>query len=162
MRAVIVIGLVAILATPAAAQQGGAPKPVTRAEYDANMNREFGEIDANKDGTVSAAELASARQRATAAALQRQSQAMFSKLDINKNGSLSQAEFAKMLDVDPAKLPPAPLLQFDANKDGSVTKAEFAAGTGANFMGLDTNKDGTVTPAELQAAERRESGPQGR
>jgi len=151
----------ALVATPALAQQS-APQPVTRAAYNANMTGEFAKIDTNKDGTVSSAELVSARQRATGQAVQRQAGAMFGKLDADKNGTLSPAEFAKLLSVDAAKLPPAPLLQFDANKDGNVTKAEFAAGTGANFTSLDTNKDGTVSVAELQAADRRESQSQGR
>lgn len=154
------LSLAAFAAAPAIAQQG-APQPVTRAAYDANMNGEFAKIDANKDGTVTATELASARARATGEAVERQSAAMFGKLDTDKSGTLSRSEFAKLLSVDPSKLPPAPLLEFDANKDGNVTKAEFAAGTGANFTRLDTNKDGTVSVAELQAAERAEQ-PQGR
>jgi len=160
MRNTLFLALAA-LAVPAAAQNS-APQPVTRAAYDANMNGEFAKIDANRDGTVSAAELSAARGRATAEATRRQASAMFSKLDTDKNGSLSAAEFGKLLTVDPAKLPPAPLLQFDANKDGNVTRAEFTAGTGANFASIDTNKDGTVSVAEMQAADRRESQSQGR
>ena len=166
MRHLILFGLCASVAVPAAAQQAAPARegPITRAAFTADMNRQFGDIDADRNGTVSPAELNVARQKAAAALGQRRAEAMFAQLDTDKNGALTPAEFARMVNVDTSKLPPAPLLKFDTNGDGSISRAEFTAGTGADFTRTDLNKDGTISVAELQAARAQPAPaqPQGR
>ena len=166
MRHLVLLGLCATFAVPVAAQQAApaGDRPITRAAFTADMNRQFGDIDLDRNGTVSPAELNAARQKAAAALGQRRAEAMFAELDTDKNGSLTPAEFARVVAVDTSKLPPAPLLKFDSNGDGSISRAEFAAGTGADFARTDLNKDGIVSVAELQAARTQPAPaqPQGR
>jgi hypothetical protein len=140
----------ALLGTPAAAfAQAAAPQSVSKADYLAGTQRDFVEIDADKNGTVTTAEVNAARDRAVATLAARRAEAMFAELDSDKNGSLNQAEFAKL--VKPAgKLPPSPIMGFDTNKDGRITAAEYKAGTEARFARLDANKDGLVTEAEMK------------
>ena len=166
MRHLVLLGLCATFAVPVAAQQAApaGDRPITGAAFPSDMNRQFGDIDLDRNGTVSPAELNAARQKAAAALGQRRAEAMFAELDTDKNGSLTPAEFARVVAVDTSKLPPAPLLKFDSNGDGSISRAEFAAGTGADFARTDLNKNGIVSVAELQAARAQPAPaqPQGR
>jgi Ca2+-binding EF-hand superfamily protein len=166
MRHFVLLGLCASLAVSAAAQQAAPARegPITRAAFTADMNRQFGDIDADKNGSVSPAELNGARQKAAAVLGQRRAEEMFGQLDTDKNGTLTPVEFARLVSVDTTKLPPAPLLKFDTNGDGSISRAEFTAGTGADFSRTDLNKDGTISVSELQAAraELTPAQPQGR
>jgi Ca2+-binding EF-hand superfamily protein len=143
----------ALLAAPAAALAQGqaAPQSISKASFMANMQSDFAEIDANKDGTVSTAEIDGARTKAVATIAARRAEAAFAQLDTDKNGTLTPAEFAKL--IKPAdKLPPSPITSLDANKDGRITTAEYRAGMEARFARLDANKDGVVTPAEARPA----------
>ena len=143
----------ALLAAPAAALAQGqaAPQSISKASFLANMQGEFAEIDANKDGAATAAEVDSARNKAVATLAARRAETAFAQLDADKSGTLTPAEFAKL--IKPAdKLPPSPILTLDANKDGRITAAEYKTGMEARFAGLDANKDGVVTPAEARPA----------
>jgi Ca2+-binding EF-hand superfamily protein len=133
-------------------------------------------IDADHDGTISAAEIANAP-----AALQA--------LDKNADGQLTADELrpafgpragrregggrrgpgAEARDDNAAG--PADddlvsrLMAFDTNKDGSLSRAELPARMQGLFDRADANKDGLLTPEELKAtagAQQGERGPRGR
>ena len=147
--------------TPAgqAAQQQQAPKPITKAEFTANIDARFGAVDSNKDGSLSAAEIGAVQQKAlqqAAATQQQRIEAEFKKLDTNKDNQLSIAEFrAAAPGVRASETPAQMLAQIDSNKDGKVSAAEYRALPMTNFERMDTNKDGIVTPQEVDAARRK-------
>ena len=114
-------------------------------------------IDANGDGTLSAAELAAAEgkvQQQRIAALRARVEGEFTKLDTNKDGSLSKPEFMAAAPQASSATPngAAIVTQLDKNKDGKVTADEYRAPVLVRFDGLDTNHDGTLTQAERKAA----------
>lgn len=145
--------------TPATAQAqptAAAPKPITRTELTSRLDGSFAAIDANKDGSLSAAELETAQKREleqVQTALRAKVQEAFQKLDTNKDGQLSKAEFAATIPPVNVSETPAQMLQkLDSNKDGKVSAEEFKAPKLAAFNKVDANHDGTVTPAELRAS----------
>jgi hypothetical protein len=144
----------ALLGAPAvlhAQAQPAAPQSLSKTQYLANVQGEFGELDTNKDGTLTGAEIDAARAKALATAVDRRADEMMAELDSDKNGSLSRAELVRGL--KPSREPgPAPVLAMDGNKDGKVTSAEFKSGMEARFARLDGNKDGVITQAELRTA----------
>lgn len=137
-----------VSAQPAAPTNGDVP----RTQYIAQMDVEFGKMDANKNGRVSRAEN-EAFDRATALANARaRAIANFVALDTDRNGQLSQAEFLKLvIGTPPANGRPL-LAQLDTNKDGLISLVEHRAGKLIYFDQIDTDKDGTVTVAEMKAA----------
>lgn len=155
MNRLLIIGLIAAAATPAAAQQ----KPVSRAEWAKTVDAHFAQLDANHDGVVTKAELASEQQRELAqakAAIEQQMRARFNQLDTNKDGQLSFQEFLAMAPALKATESPDQILQrLDTNHDGKITAAEFRAPELAKFDKADTNHDGIVTPAEAEAAGKK-------
>jgi Ca2+-binding EF-hand superfamily protein len=111
----------------------------------------FKRIDANGDGSMSAAELAAA----DVGVARRKLDAQFGKLDTNKDGQLSKAEFLAA-SPQPAALVPGmskTIAALDKNKDGKVTPDEFRAPQLALFDRIDTNKDGVVSDAERKAVQ---------
>jgi hypothetical protein len=141
-------------AAPASAQNG--PKPMTRAQFLANVQERFNAIDTNHDGVLDEKEIAAAQQKELeqARAIEQQRlEAEFTRLDTNKDGQLSKAEFMAALPPVQARQTPQQIVAaFDSNKDGKVTLQEYEARPLATFNRLDTNKDGTVSPAEIDAA----------
>jgi len=138
---------------PAAAAQA-AP---TRAALLRGLDTAFKNIDANGDGSISAAEA-----QATEGKIQQQQlarrraniEAEFGKLDTNNDGQLRKAEFMAAAPTAPANAPngAAVVAQLDKNKDGKVSIDEYRAPRLAIFDKLDTNKDGTISATERQAA----------
>lgn len=142
--------LALLVPAPLLAQAGA--QSISRATFEAKIGSEFGEMDGNKDGTLSKAEVESWQTRTAATIATARNKAIFARLDADKNGSLSAAEFAR-LGPAPVKANPDPLMaQMDKDKDGKVTKAEHSAAGSARFTQLDGNKDGTLTEAEARAA----------
>lgn len=114
---IIAAALVATLAPPAFAQGTGAPsgpaaESVSRASIQQTDKDRFAEMDADKDGFVTAAELAGAVGPEQAARI-------VGGLDGNKDGKVSLAE------LDAVML--AMFDKADANRDGTVTAQEQAA-----------------------------------
>jgi Ca2+-binding EF-hand superfamily protein len=142
-----------------AAQQEAAPdvqKPVTRSEISARLDADYADLDADKDGKVTASEIEARLVKSAGAKLElikKERDSAFAKLDANGDGSISRAEFDDKAKLPTVKKPDAQpfLAEFDANKDGAITLEEFRAPTLANFAKADLNKDGTVTPAEAKA-----------
>jgi hypothetical protein len=91
-------------------------------EHAAGAAKMFGTMDADQDGTVTAAEMTAAHQRVTGKKA--------------TAGSLSAAEKIKVIDDD---------------GDGVLTAAEHAAGSRTMFERMDVDRDGFVTAAEMAA-----------
>lgn len=156
--------LAAIPAATLAAQPEAKPetkdeveKPVTRSEISDKLDADYADMDANKDGKVTAEEIDARLTKSAEAkleAIKKERDAAFARLDTNGDGSISRAEFDEKAKLPTVKQPDAkPFLdRFDANKDGSITLEEFRAPTMANFAKMDLNKDGTVTPSEAKSA----------
>lgn len=142
-----------VAASSGAFAQPAAPAAsVPRAIYIQTMDREFGKMDADKDGQVTRAET-EAFQRADAVARSAQwARSLFTQLDSDRNGQLSFAEFAKTQSGTPPVNGQPFIAQLDLNKDGRVSLVEHRAGKLRYFDNIDTDKDGTVTAAEMKAA----------
>lgn len=101
----------------------------------------FQQMDANKDGRISAQE------HVTGAA------AMFARMDANKDGQLMGDEMVRMhrtmMDKHGMHGPSRQMAMMDADHDGEITAAEHAAGGAAMFARMDTNQDGRLQGDEL-------------
>ncbi len=71
---------------------------LTRAEFDAAQRRQFGEIDANKDGSATPDEIRANAEVQAKAARETALKFRFTELDKDKNSQLSQAEFLAGID----------------------------------------------------------------
>jgi hypothetical protein len=150
---------VPVLAAQHEAEKSEVEKPITKDEISAKLDADYADMDADKDGKVTAAEI-DARLLKSAEAkievLKKERDAAFAKLDTNGDGTISRAEFdekAKLPTINPPNAKPF-LDRFDANKDGAISQEEFREPTLANFASMDANHDGTVTPEEANAPEK--------
>ena len=138
-----------------AANTAAAPQTITRTALTQQLDSEFKDLDANKDGKLTKTEIQTAMTSRAAQAqteMRQQLKTVFDKIDTNHNGQISLTEFQaqQKITADPAKVD-ARIQELDTNKDGSVSAEEYRNGTLTQFDKLDTNKDGTVSPAEAQA-----------
>ena len=159
LRPVATALILAAIPLAAHAQQPAAEeaKPVTKAELTKELDSDYADLDANKDGKVDAEEIKARLNKSAEeqlSVLRKERDAAFAKFDTNGDGTISRAEFDSK-----AQLPEAPkadaapfLARFDANKDGEISADEFRAPTLANFAKMDANKDGTLSLAEQKAA----------
>jgi len=147
----LMLGLIAAIAVPAAAQQ----KAISRADFIAQTNASFNANDTNHDGFISVSEMQAAQahdlQRLQASA-RASFEAQFRQLDTNHDGQLSLAEFEALATVKANQTPQQLVEMLDTNHDGKVSPEEFRAAKMKQFNLLDTNHDGIVSPAEMQAA----------
>lgn len=158
---VLALGGAAVTATAQTSGQPAAKAParhpadtdgdgrISKAEQTAMSRRSFGQLDANRDGKVTAQEMTAVRDNAMRQNADRQ----FAAMDADKNGAISKAEFVAAVTKGAKPMQNlGGLAQLDANKDGVLTSAEFEAGPAAAFNRADANKDGFVTQQESQAA----------
>ncbi len=135
-----VLGVMAGVALHAQGPGGGQPRPVLLA------------LDADHDGTLSAAEMAAAP-------------SALARLDSDGDGQLSSLEYLpKQSDpnaVDPDALV-ARLMALDRNGDGVLTADELPERLSGMMSRLDANHDGKLTPDEIRASATRQGGPAGR
>ena len=135
----------------APAVQPAGPQPILRAAFIAQMDAQFGKLDADKSGQLTATEIEQFEKQKALAEAQARNDALFDRLDANRNGQLSAKEFAKLV-TEPAAVSAQPMLsREDGNRDGLISLTEHRAATLANFDRLDTDKDGIVSVAEMKA-----------
>ena len=147
-----VIGAAILAVAGSVGAQAPANGNVPRTDYIAQMDLEFGKMDADKNHQVTRAEI-EAYDRATAVANARsRAQATFIQLDVDKNGQISQAEFMKLVTGTPSADGRPLLAKLDSNKDGQISLIEHRAGKLSYFDQIDGDKDGVVTIAEMKAA----------
>lgn len=141
-------------AAPAAArtaQQQPAARPLGRAQFIADMDTEFRQMDADKNGQLSRTEIEQFQKLRAVAQAQARNRQLFARLDGDRNGQLSPAEFARMT-AAPAPANAQPMLtRMDSSRDNQISLIEHRTTTLANFDRLDTDKDGYVTGAEMKA-----------
>ena len=136
-------------AAPASASAGS--RPIARAVFLANMDSEFGKMDADKNGQVTKDEIESFERAVSVVKAQAKNRQLFNRLDANHDGQLSAAEFSQL--ASPASPNAAPILShMDLNRDQSITLVEYRTATLSNFDRMDADKNGIVTPAEMKAA----------
>jgi EF hand len=105
--------------------EGGGDGQISAAEHAAGADKRFDMMDADKDGSITAAEInASHGAESTAWAKHR----------------MSSADKIRKLDSD---------------KDGALTRAEYAEGSQKMFRKLDVDSDGNLTAAEMSAGHER-------
>ena len=140
------------LPVAAAAQvQGGAD--LSRAEFIAQMDGQFGAIDGNRDGTITTEEIEARRQILARSAALNANRQVFRQLDTDGNGALSQQEFEALVNPQAVSNVPVPTMQeFDTDRNGTITLVEYRIVTQGNFDRLDQDRDGVMTAAEMQAA----------
>ena len=133
------------------AQQPAGPQPIQRADFIAQMDAQFGRMDADRNGQLSRIEIEqSEKQRALAEAKAR-NESLFDQLDVNNNGQISATEFAKLVS-EPATASAQPMLgREDINRDGQISQIEHRTATLANFDRIDADKDGVASVAEMKA-----------
>lgn len=147
-----------LLGGVASAQPANGGRTLTRADTAARADRQFTRLDANRDGTVTAAELSVRKQARRAAQGNGDRVARrFARLDADGNGAVTLAEMrtAQANRGERAgrrgnRGMARGLGRMDANGDGTITRAEFQANALTRFARLDANNDGTVTPVERQ------------
>lgn len=132
-------------------QQSPGPQPISRTAFIAQMDAQFGKMDADKNGQLTRAEIEQVQKLAAVAEAEARNRALFAELDKDGNKQLSAAEFAKLV-TDPPPANAAPMLsREDGNRDGQVSLVEHRTATLANFDRIDTDKNGIVSVAEMRA-----------
>ena len=136
----------------APAQQPTGSQPILRAAFIAQMDAQFGKMDADRNGRLDRSEIEQFEAQKALAEAQARNESLFDQLDVNKNGQISATEFAKLV-AQPAAVGAQPMLsREDGNRDGHISLVEHRVATVANFDRLDTDRDGVVSLAEMRAA----------
>lgn len=73
---------------------------------------------------------------------------LFRKLDTDRNGRVSRSEFLKALPAATPLKVDSAMGDYDSNKDGKISRSEFQALAVAEFDRMDLNKDGVIRGAE--------------
>lgn len=149
LRAMLTLAVFTVPSTTLA--QGAAVKPIPRAQFVAEMDSQFRQMDADKNGQLTHAEIEQYQSQAALAEAKARNRARFAELDANKNGQLSPDEFAKLTATPPAANGLPMLTREDANRDNQISLVEHRSATLANFDRLDTDKNGVVTADEMKA-----------
>lgn len=140
-----------VLSAPLVAQTA-AGGDVPRATYIQVQDREFGKMDADKNGQVTRAEVEGFQRADAVAKSGERARAAFARLDSDRNGQLSFAEFARSQGGPPQVNGQPFVAQMDSNKDGRISIVEHRAGKLVRFDQIDSDKNGLVTVAEMKAA----------
>ncbi|WP_379545669.1 EF-hand domain-containing protein [Qipengyuania sp. DSG2-2] len=142
----------AMSSTAVSAQETG-DGSLSRAQFIAQMDAQFTQLDADQNGIITDAEIGQRRVQLQQAAALRLNQQIFQQLDTDGNGALSPQEFAALSNPNAVGAVPVPSVQeFDRDGDGAITLVEYRIRTQGNFDALDQDRDGIMSAAEMQAA----------
>jgi Ca2+-binding EF-hand superfamily protein len=130
---------------------GQTAEPIPRTQFIAQMDSQFRQMDADKNGQITRAEIEQYQEQLALTEAKTRNRAQFAELDTNKNGQLSAAEFAKLTPPTAAANAGPMLAREDSNRDSQISLIEHRAATLANFDRLDTDRNGIVTAAEMKA-----------
>ena len=136
------LGTAVIVPTLAVAHGDGpkdGPRDAMRAEH---MEKRFTEMDADKDGKITAAELEAFRA------------ARFAAADANGDGKLSLEEMDAARAEQRKERFGRMIAKLDKDGDGQLSAEEMPA-RGDRMMKLDTDGDGAVSLEEMKAAKGR-------
>ena len=128
-----------------------APPAIPRAQFIADMDAQFGKMDADKNGQLTRTEIEQFQRLTAVAEAQARNRAIFAQLDTDKNGQISPAEFAKATAPSSAANGQPMIARMDGNRDKQISLIEHRTATLINFDKLDGDKNGIVTPAEMKA-----------
>ncbi|MCL6698923.1 calcium-binding protein [Sphingomonas sp. NSE70-1] len=135
----------------------------TRAEAVQMAREHFGEMDSNKDGTVTTAEIDASRAKRFEdfkardgghAMAMGDPNAAFDRLDANKDSYISREEFTKAREERVERREIRREERKNSPKDGKEVRRHVMKmhGPGGGMLAMaDTNKDGQVTQAEAEA-----------
>jgi Ca2+-binding EF-hand superfamily protein len=142
-------------------------KVMTRAEVVQSVREHFGEMDADKNGTITTAEIDQSREKMMKdfkgfdgghVMMMGDPNAAFDKLDTNKDGSISRDEFTKAREQRVERRIERREERKDSPKDGKEVRRHVMRMHGPGGMGggrmivmADTNGDGQITMAEAEA-----------
>lgn len=155
-------------APPAASTPNANPmrdRVTTRDEAVQMVRRHFGELDADKNGTVTTAEMDAARGRRFEdfkafdgghAMAMGDPNAAFDRLDTNKDSYISREEFTKAREQRAERRIEKRAERKSSPKEGKEVRRQMRmhgpGGFGGGMLAMaDTNKDGQVTQAEAEA-----------
>lgn len=140
------LALAAVLAVAAggstAALASGKPG-MQRADRDAVAQERFADMDADKDGKVSAAEMRAYHD------------ARFAKVDANGDGKLSLEELDEGRKAERQEHMKKMVLWLDADGDGMLSAEEFEPRGGAMLARMDADGDGALSMEEMRNGARR-------
>jgi Ca2+-binding EF-hand superfamily protein len=144
-------------------------KVMTRAETVAMVREHFGQMDANKDGSITTAEISETRGKWVGKHKdfeghgdhamrfeKRDPNAAFDRLDTNRDGSISRDEFAKAHEERIERRVEIREKRKEGAKDGKEARHSMrmhhGGGGGGRMIAMaDTDKDGQITLAEAEA-----------
>ena len=147
----IILMLTAAAAPPAPPEKGATAQPIPRAQFISEMDSQFRQMDADKNGQLTHAEIEQFQEQSALAEAKARNRAQVAELDKDKNGQISPTEFGKLIAPTPAANSLSMLIREDGNRDNQISLIEHRTATVANFDRLDTDKDGVVTATEMKA-----------
>ena len=152
-------------ATPAPMAHPGPDRVMTRTEVVQMVREHFGQMDTNKDGTVTTSEMDEARDKrfkdfrgrgGRHAMMMGDPNTTFDRLDANKDGSISRDEFAKIDELRIERRGQRRQERGDTPKESRevrrhVMRMHSPGGFGGGMIVMaDTNNDGRITQAEAE------------
>ena len=138
-RSKLTIAAVLALATAGA---GTAALAYGGGKYAVRAEAHFAEMDADKDGKVSAAEMRAYRA------------ASFAKADANGDGKLSVEELDEARKAQRIERLQKMVLWLDSDGDGMLSVEEFDPRKGAMLSRMDADGDGSLTMEEMRDAKQ--------
>ena len=151
MAAALAAGASAVPAQKPASLALAGPQPIARASFILQMDAQFRQMDADKNGQLTRIEIEQFQKLQAVAEAKDRNRALFAQLDADKSGQLSATEFGKLISAPPAADATPMLAREDGNRDQKISMIEHRTATLANFDRIDADKDGVVTPAERKA-----------
>jgi len=151
MAAGLAAGASSVPAQKPAPTAPAGPQPIARASFILQMDAQFRQMDADRNGQLTRIEIEQFQKLQAVADAKDRNRALFVQLDADKSGQLSATEFSKLMSAPPTADATPMLTREDGNRDQKISLVEHRAATLANFDRIDADKDGVVTAAEMKA-----------